>query len=291
MRIVHGRELEFTAPRTRHREPGILFKHLLTGTPGAPDCYELSITRVVTRYVAPRHRHNFDQVRWQLTGVFGDGKGEDLPAGWVGYYPEGVPYAIDATGPCDQLTLQSGAPTGSGFMPYQQLFAGAAELSKLGTFEDGVFRRDKDTNLPPGAKRNQDGYEAVWQHVMGTPVAYPKPRFRAPLLMDPDAFGWIAEAPGLARRSLGSFTERGVGIAQLRLSPGAAAEERAASRRLAYVLSGDGHAGGTALQAETAIELEPGETLRLSAATELTLLLLTLPDFSKPAALGEARAA
>ena len=68
MRIVHGRDIEFTVPATRHREPGILFKHLLAGTPGTPDCYELSITRVLTRYEAPRHRHNFDQVRWQLTG-------------------------------------------------------------------------------------------------------------------------------------------------------------------------------------------------------------------------------
>lgn len=291
MRIVHGRDLDFTTPRTRHREAGILFKHLLTGTPGSPDCYELSITRVATRYVAPRHRHNFDQVRWQLTGSFGDGKGEDLPAGWVGYYPEGVHYAIDATGPCDQLTLQSGAPTGSGFMPYQLLFAGAAELSKLGTFEDGIFRRDKETNLPPGVKRNQDGYEAVWQHVMGTPVVYPKPRFRGPLLMDPEAFAWIEEAPGVARRSLGSFTERGVGIAQLRLEPGAAAVEAASARKLAYVLSGEGEAEGSAIHPETAIEIAPGETARFGTRAGMTLVLLTLPDFTKPAARAGALAA
>ncbi len=285
MRIVHGRELDFTVPRTRHREPGILFKHLLTGEPGTPDCYELSVARVVTRYEAPRHRHNFDQVRWQFSGSFGDGKGEDLPAGWVGYYPEGVPYAIDATGPCDQLILQAGAPGGAGFMPYEQLFAGAAELAKLGTFQDGVYRRHDASNLPPGVKRNQDGYEAVWQHVMGRPVIYPKPRFRAPLLMDPEAFAWIAEAPGVARRVLGRFTERGVGIAQLRLDPGAAATETGAARRLCFVLSGEGSVAGSAVFPETAIELAPGEGAAFVATTAMVVILLTLPDFSHQAAL------
>jgi hypothetical protein len=291
MRIVHGQDLEFTAPRTRHREPGILFKHLLTGRPGAPDCYELSITRVVTHYVAPRHRHNFDQVRWQLSGAFGDGKGDTLTAGCVGYYPEGVPYAIDATGPSDQLTLQSGAPTGSGFMPYEQLFAGAAELSRLGTFEDGIFRRDKETNLPPGVKRNQDGYEAVWQHVMGTPVVYPKPRFQSPLLMDPEAFAWIAQAPGVARRSMGRFTEREVGIAQLRVQAGFATQEAATTRRLAYVLSGDGQVDGMPVRPETAMEWDPGEAPLVAAGADLTLILLSLPDFSKPAAMAAVQAA
>lgn len=285
MRIVHGKDIGFSAPTTRHREPGILFKYLLTGESGAPDCYELSVTRVVTRYEAPRHRHNFDQVRWQLAGSFGDGKGEDLPAGWVGYYPEGVYYTIDATGPCDQLTLQCGAPTGSGFMPYKSLFAGAAELGKLGTFENGIYRRNDASNLPPGVKRNQDGYEAVWQHVMGTPVVYPKPRFRAPLLMDPEAFAWIAEAPGVVRRAMGAFCERGVGIAQLRLDAGATAEEEAVARRLFYVFSGEGRANGEAVFSETAIELAPGESVRFGASSEMTVAMLTLPDFSKPAAM------
>lgn len=290
MRLAHGKDIDFTVPRTRHREPGILFKHLLTGTPGTPDCYELSVTRVVTRYEAPRHRHNFDQVRWQLSGSFGDAKGEDLPAGWVGYYPEGCYYTIDATGPCDQLTLQSGAPTGSGFMPYQQLFAGAAELAKLGEFKDGIYRRHDASNLPPGVKRNQDGYEAVWQHVMGTPVVYPKPRFAAPLLMDPDAHAWIADGPGVARRSMGSFTERGLGIAQLRLDPGAGAEEVAVARRLFFVLEGEGSVDGQPVFPHSAVELAPGERARFSASARMVVVALTLPDFSQPAAL-ETRAA
>lgn len=291
MRVVHGRDIEFSVPNTRHREPGVIFRHLLHGTPGAPDNYELSVVRVETRYVAPRHRHNFDQVRWQLTGSFGDGKGEDLPAGWVGYYPEGVHYAIDTTGPCDQLILQSGAPTGSGFMLYQQLFAGAAELSKLGTFKDGVYRRNDASNLPPGVKRNQDGYEAVWQHVMGTPVVYPKPRFRNPLLMDPEACAWIEDAPGVARREMGRFTERGVGIAQIRLDAGASAEEVAAARRLFFVLSGEGGVDGEAIFEQSAIELAPGERARFTTASGMTLAALTLPEFSKPAAVARVAAA
>lgn len=290
MRLAHGKDIEFTQPRTSHREAGILFKHLLTGEPGQPDCYELSLTRVVTRYEAPRHRHNFDQVRWQLDGTFGDGKGDDLPTGWVGYYPEGTYYAIDATGPCEQLTLQSGAPTGFGFMPYAKLFAGAAELAKLGTFKDGVFRRNDATNLPPGVKRNQDGYEAVWQHVMGTPVVYPKPRFAAPVLMDPEAFGWLSDGPGVARRALGQFTERGVGMAQLRLDAGACVTHAASARTLLFVLDGQGSIDGQPIYKASAIELAPGEQATLAGGA-MVLAVLTLPDFAQAAVLQAASAA
>ena len=289
MRVVHGDGIGFTQPRTKHREAGITFKHLLTGPAGAPDCYELSIARVETRYDAPRHRHNFDQVRWQLTGEFGDGKGDVLRAGEVGYYPEGVHYAIAAQGPNDQLILQSGAPTGSGFMPYERLFAGAGELAKLGTFRDGIFFRGKDTNLPPGVKRNQDGYEAVWQHVMGTPVVYPKPRYRAPVMMDPEAFAWLEESPGVAQREMGRFTERGVGIAQVKVSGGGAATAGGEARTLLYALAGDGALGPEAMRAGSAAELAPGESATITG--DLTLVVLTLPDFARPAAMERAAAA
>jgi hypothetical protein len=288
MRVVHGDEIPFTIPRTRHREAGITFKHLLTGMAGAPDCYELSIARVETRYEAPRHRHNFDQVRWQLTGAFGDGKADMLRPGEVGYYGEGTYYAIAADGPSDQLLLQSGAPTGSGFMPYEALFAGAAELAKLGSFRDGIFFRDKDTNLPPGVKRNQDGYEAVWQQVMGKPVAYPAPRFRAPVLMDPEAFAWLEDGPGVARRDLGRLTERGVRIGQRRIRPSGTAEEGGPARTLLYVLSGAGEADGQALRTGSAAEIAPGERVRLTAPAEMILAVLSLPDFSMPPAADRA---
>ncbi|WP_376088112.1 hypothetical protein ACE7GA_15535 [Roseomonas sp. CCTCC AB2023176] len=291
MRVVHGDEIPFTVPRTSHREGGIAFKHLLTGPAGAPDCYELSIARVETRYDAPRHRHNFDQVRWQLMGEFGDGKADLLRPGEVGYYGEGTYYTIAADGPSEQLLLQSGAPTGSGFMPYQALFGGAAELSKLGTFRDGVFFRDKETNLPPGVKRNQDGYEAVWQHVMGTPVVYPRPRFRSPVVMHPDAFAWLEDGPGVARRDFGRLTERGVRIGQIRVSRGGVAKEGGPARTLLYVLSGEGAADGQALRAGSAVEVDPRERLRLTSAGEMVLAVLTLPDFSVPAAMDRAAAA
>lgn len=291
MRVVHGDEIPFTVPRTKHREAGIIFKHFLTGPVGAADCYELSVARVETRYDAPRHRHNFDQVRWQLSGEFGDGKADRLRAGEVGYYGEGTYYAIAAEGPNDQLILQCGAPTGSGFMPYEALFAGAGELSKLGTFRDGVFFRDKETNLPPGVKRNQDGYEAVWQHVMGKPVVYPKPRYRSPVLMDPEAFAWLEAGPGAARRDLALFSERGVRVGQWRLSPGGAAAEGGAARTLLYVLGGEGAANGEALRTGSAVEVAPGERALLTATTGMTLVVLTLPDFTADAVVERAAAA
>src|SRR5271168_1317022 len=61
----------------RDPEAGIAFKATTSTNPGG--------------HHSPRHRHNFDQVRFILEGeVTYDRK--NYGAGWLGYFPEGVPY-------------------------------------------------------------------------------------------------------------------------------------------------------------------------------------------------------
>jgi hypothetical protein len=77
---------------------------------------------------------------------------------------------------------------------------------------------------------------------------------------------------------MGSFSERGVYMEFIRMPPGAtwiSADERA--RRLFVVLSGDGTAMGESATRLSALQLESGETLELSATTEMTLFLIGLP--------------
>ena len=59
---------------------------LETGVPGVTCEFSLSI--VPEGYFTPRHRHNFDQIRYTLTGVQSTGHG-DLAPGEIGYFPEG----------------------------------------------------------------------------------------------------------------------------------------------------------------------------------------------------------
>jgi hypothetical protein len=77
---------------------------------------------------------------------------------------------------------------------------------------------------------------------------------------------------------MGSFSERGVRIEFMRMPPGAtwiSADDRA--RRLFVVLSGDGAAVGESATRLSALQLQSGGTLELSATTEMTLFVIGLP--------------
>ena len=62
------------------------------------------------------------------------------------------------------------------------------ELRKSGTFEAGVYRRNEGE---PG-KRNMDGFQAIWEHVNGRPLQFPKPRYAQPIMMDQAHYDWVA---------------------------------------------------------------------------------------------------
>lgn len=283
MRIVHDRDVPFKVSDTKHREPNIEFKRLLQGVPGSPQNYEFTLARSPGRFKSPRHRHNFDQIRLCLEGRFGDGKDLDLNPGEVGYYGEGSYYSIDSTDSL-VLLLQFGGANGDGFTHYSQLFRAYEEMIKLGEFRDGVFFRHQRSNLPPDVKANQDGYEALWQHIHGKPVVYPKPRYPNPVVMNPANATWLPDPgqPGVLRCTLGIFTERLIEIAMTRVAAGSSWTEAAPrAPRLLYMLEGEAALGdGQSLVKGTTIEIATGEELRAKAKTDLAVYSITLPFFA-----------
>ena len=95
MQTIHADAIEFGAV-SGHRSGGIDFKRLMQGTPGSPDNFEFSIVRTAGDYFTPRHRHNFDQVRYCIEGAMNYAPGKDLKAGTAGYFPEGTYYGPQA---------------------------------------------------------------------------------------------------------------------------------------------------------------------------------------------------
>lgn len=282
MRIVHADEVPYKKPRTNHREGDIEFKRLMQGTPGGVQNFEFLIAKTGGRFFGPRHRHNFEQIRLGLSGTLGKGKADTIAPGQIGYYPENCYYQIDSSD-SEIVLLQFAGPSGWGYLSYDQLYAGSAELAKLGTFKDGVFFRNPGTNLAPGQKKNQDGYEAIWEHVYGRPIEYPKPRFEAPVLMNPENYPWLPEAgaPGVARRHIASFSERRIEIAQIKLEPGAQTTETApAAPRFLFVQEGQGAAAGTPVRTHSLVELAAGESAALAAAAPLLVLTISMPVFT-----------
>lgn len=279
MRIANPAEAR-RGGSSEHRPGGIAFTYLLEGEEFAPDNHCLMLVHVAERYRAPRHRHNFEQVRVMLDGRFGFGPGRVQGPGSIGYFTEGTWYAQDGEGASTTLLLQVAGASGHGYMSERQMRDGVAALGSRGDFHDGVFtRRDA-----AGKKHHQDGYEAVWEHVFERPIAYPRPRYDGPVLIDPAQFAWLPldGQPGVAEKRLAGFNERGLSLSGWRLDAGAGGAMAGAGRRsLAYVLRGDATtATGGSLAAGWAFELLGGDRLELSAgAAGLELLRFTLPQF------------
>ena len=240
MRIVHGDQVEEKIRIHQHRQGMFRHRTVATGEPGTPGNFILELVRTTDDFFSPRHKHNFDQFRYQLEGEFDFDRNGKMTPGTIGYFPEGTPYGPQSSSVSSlTLVLQFGGASGNGYMTQEQLEAGTAELKKRGAFEKGVFRRNEGED----GKRNVDGYQAVWEHVNRRPMKYPAQRYHDPIMMNPEHFDWVpvANAPGACEKLMGVFTERGCEARFLRLAP--AARIAAPGRKLYFVLTGDGLMG------------------------------------------------
>jgi hypothetical protein len=280
MKIVQGDELQWTRG-LEHRGGTFHFRNLMEGTPGRRDNFQLSMGRSDKDFVSPRHRHNFEQFRFQLEGDLDFARDGTMRAGMVGYFPEGASYGPQTSeGNATTIVLQFGGASGAGYLSRKEVKQGMDELMAFGTFEGGVFRRNDDI---PG-KRNMDGYEAIWSHVNGRPLEYPKPRYPGPIMMDGGHFDWVAVTgqPGVHEKMLGTFTERRAQIGFYRLDPGATL--RALGRSVYVAYRGEGSVNGTPLRPFTTVFLEHGEDTVITAMSEVEFIHFGLPDLRDMAA-------
>lgn len=189
---------------------------------------------------SPRHRHNFDQVRVQLQGDADFSRDGTMRPGMVAYFPEGVYYGPQRiAGESLTLVLQFGGASRSGYVSEAAFQRGIAELKQHGTFERGVYKVAK----PEGGTRNQDAYEAVWEHINGREMCYPTGGYPGPVFLQPEEVDWArdAEAPGVRRKHLGTFSDAGTVLSLLALDAGAEVEVPA--NTIVFVLEGRGLMG------------------------------------------------
>ena len=277
MKLVHGKRMEFQSGQEKHRGGGLATKLLLQGEENTPDNFRLTLGRDRGGHQNPRHRHNFDQIRMSLQGTLSIADGVDLEEGQVGYFPEGTAYGPQKPATAERITLvlQFGGASLSGFISTRQMQHGHDELLRHGEFKAGVFYRQ--TGDGP---KNQDAFEAVWEHVCGKKLAYPPPRYDAPILMTPANFDWVADGanPGIGRKLLGAFTERGTQIEMLRLAAHSSiALGKAGARLLVFALSGAGQSGGEDWSEHSAWQIDAGETTTIAANATSELLVIALP--------------
>lgn len=211
-----------------------------SGVPGIR--LEFTWRRYDKGYGTPRHKHIFDQYRYNMTGKrqIVDGFVE---AGEVAFYPEGVYYGPQLQEEeCTGLGLQFQGLIGIPYLTHKELGDARKALSaEGGTFKGGIYTKV----LPDGRKINKDSHVACTEYVSGKKVEFPVGRFDKPIVMKPQGHPWIGDrqVPGMSHKRLGTFG--GSGIRFTKLEPGtripARVEEDAEIR---YLISGSIEYGG-----------------------------------------------
>ena len=258
------------------------FKILLEGEEGSKNNYQLLLAKTDRTFKSPRHRHNFDQLRYALNGLTNYGPKRNLEVDDLAYFPEGTYY-----GPQNQeevgtdslsMVIQFGGPSGSGYMSKSQLDKTFDRLTVDGQFAEGVYRR---RSPGPDGRVNQDAYEAIWEAQNDRPIEYSKPRFLDPIHFREGNFEWQQEgAPGVCTKSIGTFTEKGVSVRFVRLEAKAAYQlPTGQQRQIIFIKSGSGSVGsGEQWSSHTAIDVAASESVELRANTPAEAMILQLPS-------------
>jgi hypothetical protein len=252
----------------QHARAGLFHSQsLLHGQEGSPENFYLQLSQLQNDFYSPRHRHNFDQVRVQLVGNASFTRDGVMRPGMVGYFPEGVYYGPqENAGESKTLVLQFGGASGSGYISEERFQQGVEELKAFGTFEKGVFHRPREN----GGRKNQDAYEAVWEHINGRKLEYPKSEHETPVFMDPAQFAWGPEPglPGVRRKQMGVFSARKLRIGVVGFDAGARAT--LAPNSIAFVFSGAGTAAGKPWRQHATLRTgDSGEAITATEASEV----------------------
>jgi hypothetical protein len=281
MKIVQGDEQPVIKGRNT-RQGNLDKRYILTGDEESLGNFVFGLYYQSGDFYAPRHRHNFDQWRYQIEGEVGFGRHGVMKPGTLGYFPEGSWYGPndhpnEPDAPNTTLLIQFGGPSGSGYPSQNQVYRAYEEMQKFGRFEKGVFHRNEGV---PG-KKTQDSFHATWEYLSGRPLVYPKPQYDGPIMMETGNYRWmpLAGAPGVEEKSFGTFTDCAIRSASYKLDPGASFT--ATGRGIFMVLSGRGTLAGEAYRQYTAMYLETGESATYTAAETTEIMLLGLPEIAR----------
>ncbi len=288
MKIVNADAIPVTERKDRQRQGRFLERRLLEGDEGSIDNFQFTLVNTGGDFFSPRHRHNFDQFRFQIEGDAGFDRDGTMSPGTVGYFPEGTRYGPQSNkGDLTTLVLQFAGASGNGYTSEAQISQAVRELNKFGEFKGGVYYPREGTG-----RKQQDGYEACWEHVNKRKLEYPAERFHHPVFMNSNAFAWnpMEGQSGAAEKVLGTFDEFGTGIRFVKLAAGAS--YKAKGRRLYYALGGAGTANagaggsGTWKKGDALYTLvDEAHEIRATEAAEFYVILM--PQF-KAAALAKA---
>ncbi len=273
--ITESAKLPFEEKPTQ-RAGRIQWKELAKGVAGAADNFEFNIYRFFPGYTTPRHRHNWEQMRFGLNSELTYEPGKVISNGSLVYFPEGAYYGPQESPVIsDILLLQYGGASGQGYMSQEQFFASREALMKTGEFNGGIYTCYDEV----GKKHNQDGAEAIWEHVFKKKIHYVKPRIPESVKFQVDAFNWVPSGiDGVEEKLLAVLTERRVTAAMVRATRRTQLKVAADQRQLFFTFKGEFGVAGKTCGPQTSIYSDRGESLELTLEPGWESLMITLPQ-------------
>jgi hypothetical protein len=235
--IVRGENMAF-GDIVRHRGGGRKGKNFGFFDREHGVCLNASMSIYTSERLNPRHKHDFDQLRYYVRGgenytrqIFGPGD--------CVYFPEGVPYGptFTAEGSDEnvRLGMQFQGPSRRPFFQRVEVQKGDQELLALGgKFEKGLFI------WPDG--RKQDSAEAIREHLGGAKIEYPKPRYDEYVVMHSEQYAWqpLESVPGVLVKHLGYFNECGPNVKMIQIDAGASTPAGTAPcQQVRFVIEGE----------------------------------------------------
>ena len=262
------------------REGTLNQKFLLMGEDGSPNDYLLNVGLTGSGgWGTPRHRHNFDQIRYVLKGKYPVSPHKQMGEGSVAYFPESVHYGPqDRPDGLEMMVIQFGGASGSGFMSTPKREAANDALKAKGTFKDGIFTWVDDK----GQKHNMDGSAACYEEATGKKLVFAPPRYDDVVVMEAEAYDWLATGvPGVSSKRVGSFTERNVEIGFLKLDAGATWNTGKRDQiQVLFMATGSITVDGKTYGDQTGIELLPSDApVDIKASQPSVFFTVTLPRF------------
>jgi hypothetical protein len=188
------------------RRKAIREGEVLPGVGYASDCYHYVGGDTV--FTAPRHRHDFEQIRISMRGEQDFGLGQITEEGWIAYFPAGAYYGPERIDGASIFQVQWSDYWVSR-ADHDRAFT---ELQRTGEFRDGKYHWVDQA----GKAQTQDALNAIWEYVFDRKSEIPEPRYPQPILMNPDAFGWVKGPGAVSEAVLGRFTERDLTIRKIR---------------------------------------------------------------------------
>lgn len=281
MKITNPADKAWRTRDVKVRPGQLSVKPLAGGTTDDGLSFSLTLVRYGEgehRFETPRHNHTYEQVRIPIEGALNYGPEQDIPQGWVSYFPAGAYYGPQRVDGGTILALQYGF--GDDFLRIGRRAPVNGEavrsMEKRGQFTGGVYcERDGGG----GAEAPRDGVNAMYEETLGRKLEIPRPRYPAPILMDPEAFGWTPAVgePGVELKLLGAFTERDLALSMVSFPGGGEHRLPSGRTQLVVALRGVLEVDGRQYPALTTLCCYRDESVVLGGGPSTQLIVITLP--------------